>query len=953
MRSLQRRGEVRLEPPHTMYLLGLACLKYFSERSLASAAGPRRRSPRLVVPEEARWEVVRSDPTGNGLVHAIEAIEGQAENADLGHVFTSTGLPELTKNPGRLQHLFTVLENEEVASADGLPGVVDRLIEQYIRQAGWKGEEHYTSRDLAQLLAALLSPSSADTIYDPTCGTGTLLSVCYSQAIQSGADVIPTLYGQELNTETTTLARINTLVHADTQVRIATGDTLLSPAFTKDSTVQKFDRVAAHPPLTLRLEPSMLKAFQDDPFRRFTLGSRQRTRDWAFLQHVVSSLNDEGRAAMVFSAGALITSKDQEVRKHLVESDLVEAVVGLPQGVLNYTGVSVVVLILNKAKPVELQGQIMFVFATEEYDQERLTKRISEQQRKRIVDAVLERHELPRFSTLIPKDEVRRYGYELVPERYIDIVGRDTFMGGQVQWSRLGDLGHVIQGSSLKGSPKPEGHAPVIQGRDVSAPRLVRDDLAKVDVDGSGNLVYSEENDILVQRIGQRPRTYLVGEELAGVLVKNTVYVVRLHERSETLARYLVDFLNSNPGQALLSLIVRGAATPTLGLGDLRELSVPVPDDDVIALCSDLHDVERDLFERVDAARGIRRRLFAIEDPEQAQSQLHSLHAEGRLLAEGLVRVEELDFQVGTFYPFPLAYPYRTSKVILEPSLRYDEQVRMVENIFAYLATVELLIAAHIGALTKADEKTVTRERLYGHWRAGASLGHWLNLGRWSAKAIRRESNHNVAEKFAQLWFKKTRGGDASELAKEMAQLVDLRNDYMHGRGPKTPFELEKSGKRLQGTIEGMLKNLDILAEYPLRLVQDLNSDWETSEVVSNTLLYRGDHPGMPQEALTLPEPLPRDSLHLTLAEGEWVSLYPLINVMYCPRCGARETYFIDRWDGPGNTPILKSFERGHVFEETEITEKIGGHIAHWIGMHFGSPESPEPGKQGPQFREY
>ena len=64
------------------------------------------------------------------------------------------------------------------------------------------------------------------------------------------------------------------------------------------------------------------------------------------------------------------------------------------------------------------------------------------------------------------------------------------------------------------------------------------------------------------------------------------------------------------------------------------------------------------------------------------------------------------------------------------------------------------------------------------------------------------------------------------------------------------------------------------------------------------------------------------------------------MNVMYCPRCGARETYFIDRWDGPGNTPTFKSFERGHVFEEPEIADEIGAHIEHWMNMHFGLPET-------------
>lgn len=429
MRPFDGREGRRFEARQAMYLIGLVCLKYLSDRSVAPAMGSQHTSIRLVVPEEAKWELVRSDPTGNRLLRAIEEIEGQAEDVELGSIFTSMALPELAENPELLQRLFAVLENEEATSADGLPSAVDRMIEQYIRRAGWRGEEQYTSSDVAQLLAALLNPASVHTIYDPTCGTGTLLSTCYSHAVQSGGtDVTPTLFGQEIDAETAALARINTTVHADTQVRIATGDTLLSPAFTEGSSVQKFDRVVANPPLGLRMDAATLGALQEDRFGRFTLGTPQRTRDWAFLQHVVSSLNEEGRAAIVCSARRLVVSESQDVRKDLVESDLVEAVISLPGNVLAYTGRSAVVLVLNRAKPEELQGRTMFVFAQEEYERGRPSRRISKQHRKRLVNAVLQRREHRRFSALVSVDDIRQHGYELAPSRYIDIVGRDAFM---------------------------------------------------------------------------------------------------------------------------------------------------------------------------------------------------------------------------------------------------------------------------------------------------------------------------------------------------------------------------------------------------------------------------------------------------------------------------------------------------------------------------------------------
>jgi type I restriction enzyme M protein len=941
MRDFKEEPKGRLDFHSTLYVVGLAFLKYLSSKSKVSNDSSLRWSSRYVVPDKARWEVLRSDPTGEALVRGINVIESHPENTELGGVFSTLGLPELAHDPKLYRYWIDFLETSvKKPSSEDLPVMVDRLIEQGIRHTGWRAGEHYTPPDVTLLLADILNPQGESTIYDPACGTGSLLSACYSHAVRAGGvGGQPMLYGQEINPQTAALAKINTMMHADAPVSIATGNTLLAPKFVSDSSVQQFDYVIANPPLGFQLNPETLAQLRMDPFERFSYGVPKRTAELVFLEHVLASLKDTGRAAMTISPRALtIPGEEENLRRRLVESDLVEAVISLPARLLSNTDVSAAVIVLNKTKPRNLQGKVLFVFAEEEYEQGRSARLISEQQRQKIVGAVLQTREVPRFSVIIPIDRIGHTKYQLAPSRYVDIIGQDTFMGGSVRWMSLFEVGEIILGTRSRRRVSAQGNTPVIQGRNLSAPRIILDELEKVDLDDSSEPVYTETNDILIQRVGQRPRAYLVTEDLAGVLVRDSVHVVRLGERDGGLPRYVVDFLNSDPGQALLSLIIRGVGAPTLSPRNLRELSIPVPDDVVVRLISELHDVEQNLIDRIDAARGIRRRLFGIDDPEQVDAQLHALNVEAQVLAGSLVQVEELDFQVRNFFPYPLAYAYRTLSAIQEPTLLYAEQMRVVENILAFVATVGLSLAAHVGALARPDNTSVTSERLTGIWRGGISPGDWQALGRDSARLMRPEANHPAVDGFASLWFK-GRGSRESDFARMTRELVGLRNAYAHNRGPATPYEFERSSKELQESIDRVLRLLSLFVQYPLRFVQDLNIDWRTSEAVLRTLLYTGDHPGLRQELVTLPQSLPKDKLYLTLSEDVWVPMYPLVNVQYCPQCGSRETYFIDGWNGPGTVPVLKSCERGHVFEDTDIGENIGYHIDHWMNTQFGSTD--------------
>jgi type I restriction enzyme M protein len=948
MRSFWEWSQFRPDYHSTPLLVGLAFLKYLSIQSAKGQRDPSnsRRNLQYVVPSDARWEQISSDLTGEALRKGIEAFESHPANQPLGNVFTSLRLPELANDPELYQRLIDLLSLESEA-ADTLVTIVDQLIDRGMRNAGWRGGEHYTPSDLSLLLAELLNPAPRCTIYDPACGTAGLLNAAYLVATQTDEEEgAIELFGQEINPETAALAKINTTLHTAPAASIETGNTLLDPKFVDGSEVRKFDYVVASLPIGLRLDSSTVERLQNDPFERFSRAVPHSRRaphhqgDLFFIDHVVESLKDGGRAVIVVSPNVLAGSVGASTRQDLVNSDLIEAVINLPSNLLLNTRIPITVVVLNNAKSDDSKGKVLFVFAEEEYERGRATRYINEQQRRKIVESVLERREYTRFSVAVSLDDIRAANHSLAPGRYIDLIGRETFLGGSVRWKKLSELSEVLPGARLGGRPNAEGNTPVIQGRDLTTSGVRVDDLVKVAVkeDSRGQL-YSEVNDILIQRIGIRPRAILVGSELAGVLVRDTVHVIRLREHLSHLSRYLVEFLNSDPGQVLLSLHIRGAGAPTLSLRDLRELSIPVPDDEVVQLINDVHGVEQGLIDRVSKAREIRQRLFGIDDPEQVNLQLQTLNTEARVLAESLVQVDDLDFQIRNFYPYPLAYAYRTLTAIQNPALLYQEQLRVAENVLAFLGTVGASLAAHVGAISRSRGDGLTTSDLKDFWRGGISPGDWQELGRRSAAAMRGAHDHPAIDAFASLWFQ-GRGTKESNFAKATKALVAFKNDHKHDRGPRTPQAFERTGRELQETIDMVLKQLSVFIQYQIRLVQDLDVDWQTSKAVLSTLLYAGDHPGLRQEQVTGPSLLSKHKLYMVLSEDLWVPLYPLMSVHDCPVCNNRETYSIDRWDGLDKLPVLKSFEQPHQFNELDARNRVGADLRHLMTAQF-DPKAP------------
>jgi type I restriction enzyme M protein len=929
------------------YLTGLVFLRLLSHRSERDASNPTddsgdlRKKTNFYVPPEARWNVVKESSSPHGaLVNAIEVIEANGHHL-YSELLTFLPFRRLAGKPklcGQLVDIVSAIDLEGVQEHE-LAGLVDSLLATFAHASGVQGGEFYTSADLSALLVETLNPEAGKSIYDPACGTGSLLLAAYQHALASGGGASePHILGQEINHQTAAIARMNAALHGLPWTVIVTGDSLLQPQ-TDGGRLTRFDFILTNPPIGLKHESIALRELEQDRFGIFRYGRPTRVADFNFIQYALARLNDDGRAALLIGLRPLfVGGQEGEIRQRLVETDVIEAVVMLSDKLLPHTTASPALLLLNKNKPPERRNRILFVSAGNEYETvDRKQRSISSTNRQRIVDAVRTFQDTARFAAVVGVEDVAANEFLLLPEQYVKPDEAELFLGEDTQYIELGKIANVLAGTRI--GTVPEGSTPIIQGRDLTSRSLSVDELEKKNLPRDlRNPVYSQAGDILVQRIGRKPQAYLVEEDLAGILIGSTAYVVRFLEDDRQRARYIVEFLNSDAGQAELTIkSIGGAVVKTQRVTRLRRVRVPIPNQSVIELINDLHQVEQSLVARVDKARHLRGQLFSIKDPGQFNEQLQALSVEAQVLSKSIVHADDLNFQVRNYYPYLLAYAYRALDAYdaqRDSAALYKEQLRVAENLLAFLGSIGLALAAASDALREGGNQSLTPDLLRDSWQGGISPGHWQSIGSKTAALLRGKEQFAASTSYANIWFK-GRGSKQSEFGAWTQELVKLKNDFKHDRGPQTINEYAAAVQKLTELLYQCMREMAFFVQHPMRLIEDTDIDWKTGRNLVNTLVYVGDHPGLRQERIRLSRAVPKGKLYFELKDETLIPLYPLISVQYCEPCKMRESYMVDRWDGPSGRTVLKSFERGHIHDNDTEAKAIGADLEYWLQEVF------------------
>ena len=392
------------------------------------------RNERFVLPPAANFYALhdaRHQP-GNGeridkALHAIEEANiGKLRDVFQDISFNANKLGDEAQKNDILRHLLEDFAGPElnlrpsrIGSLDVIGNAYEFLIKNFASTSGKKAGEFYTPPEVSRLMAMLMDPREGDEICDPTCGSGSLLMKCGQLIRQHSGSRKYALYGQEAIGSTWALAKMNMFLHGEDNHRIEWGDTLRNPKLLDgDSLLKHFDIVVANPPFSL--EKWGHEGAEADKYKRFRRGVPPRTKaDYAFILHMIEVMKPgSGRMAVVVPHGVLFRgAAEGKIRQRLIEDNLLDAVIGLPEKLFYGTGIPAAILVFRKKKS---DHNVLFIDASHEFQDGKNQNFLREQDLQKILTTYAARQSVDKYAYLATPAEMAENDYNLNIPRFVD-----------------------------------------------------------------------------------------------------------------------------------------------------------------------------------------------------------------------------------------------------------------------------------------------------------------------------------------------------------------------------------------------------------------------------------------------------------------------------------------------------------------------------------------------------
>ncbi len=402
------------------------------------------------LPQDYLWENLRKDVTTlpEKFSRSLKALADR--NSDLKDILDNVDFIQFTssrENAEILRQLVELFSKKSLHNvAPDILGDAYEWILRYFAPTKAKEGEVYTAREVIRLLVTLLDPKPKNKVYDPAAGSGGMLISTYDYIKDNQgkkeADKL-FLYGQEVNHKTLALERMNLYIHDIKNASIVQGDTILHPRFKTSSGVEKFDIVIANPPWNH-------KGYDEDTLKkgefwkdRFSFGfTTKQSADWAWIQHMLASAEDKkGKVGVIIDNGCLFRgSSEKKVRQKVLENNLIEAVLLLPEKLFYNTGAPGAIIILNKNKAADRKDKVLFINASAEFGQHpdvRKLNILTDENIEKIHKTYNEYSEIEGFSRVVNIEEIEENDFNLnvtlyvFPEEEIEEIDIDN------EWEEL------------------------------------------------------------------------------------------------------------------------------------------------------------------------------------------------------------------------------------------------------------------------------------------------------------------------------------------------------------------------------------------------------------------------------------------------------------------------------------------------------------------------------------
>lgn len=390
---------------------------------------------RFVLPENCSFDYLYENRNDTNIGEIIDKVLAKIEDKNLAKLegvfrnisFNSDKLGQTKDRNRRLKNLLDDFASPVLDFRPSKLGKVEDilgnaymyLIGEFASGAGKKGGEFYTPDEVSELLAKLVNPKPGDRIFDPTCGSGSLLIKVAEQVRdkdnKNSKDFA--LYGQESNGDTWALSKLNMFLHGMDGARIEWCDTINNPQLIEGDHLMKFDIVVANPPFSL--DKWGYENAETDRFKRFLRGIPPKSKgDYAFILHMIDTTLPDGRIGVIVPHGVLFRgAAEGKIRQKLIEENLLEAVIGLPSNLFFGTGIPAAIMIFNKAKKSK---EVLFIDASKEYQDGKKQNRLREIDIQKIVATYQNFETIEKYSNVVTLKEIKENDFNLNIPRYVD-----------------------------------------------------------------------------------------------------------------------------------------------------------------------------------------------------------------------------------------------------------------------------------------------------------------------------------------------------------------------------------------------------------------------------------------------------------------------------------------------------------------------------------------------------
>lgn len=428
------------------YVLVMLFIKYISDKWAGQLFAP------ITVPEGASFKdmvALKGDPDIGGLINTkiIGPIEEANRLSDMPDFDDVTKLGDGKEMVDRLTNLIAIFERPELdfsknrADGDDILGdAYEYLMRHFATESGKSKGQFYTpaevSRTMAKIIGINNENTSADTtVYDPTCGSGSLLL-----RVGGEAESKVTLYGQEKEATTAGLARMNMILHDNPTAEIKQGNTLAKPLFEETGNLKTFDYVVANPPFSDKRWSNGLNLPEDNPYNRFSNYGvpPSKNGDFAYLLHIVRSLKRHGKGTVILPHGVLFRGNAEAgIRQNLIRKGYIKGIIGLPANLFYGTGIPATIILIDKENVNNRKG-IFMIDAGKGFIKDGNKNRLREQDIRKITDVFNAQKEIAGYSRMVSVAEIEENEYNLNIPRYID--SQETEDIQDIEAHLLGDI---------------------------------------------------------------------------------------------------------------------------------------------------------------------------------------------------------------------------------------------------------------------------------------------------------------------------------------------------------------------------------------------------------------------------------------------------------------------------------------------------------------------------------